>query len=228
MIFRIQAIIALLLISVIGYAQTTISGVVFSGENAQALNSAVVEIRDNSSQTVLQRLNTDSMGVFSVEVPGDNVLIEISFVGYKPKTIKKPKVVNQHIDLGKILLTKAEVTLEEVVVRAEKSSTEFKLDKRVFNVGQDLSSTGMSALEVLNNVPSVMVNIDGQISLRGNSGVQILINGKPSVLADESSNALGTITADMIERIEVITNPSAKYEAEGTAGILNIILKKKK
>ncbi len=87
-------------------------------------------------------------------------------------------------------------------------------------------STGASALEVLNNVPSVNVSIEGQISLRGSAGVQILIDGKPSVMADQQGNALGTITADMIESIEVITNPSAKYDAEGTSGILNIILKK--
>jgi outer membrane receptor protein involved in Fe transport len=111
-------------------------------------------------------------------------------------------------------------------VTAEKSTTEFKTDRRVFNVGTDLTSSGASALEVLNNVPSVNVDIEGSVSLRGCSGVQILLNGKPSVIADEESGALGNITADMIEKIEVITNPSAKYEAEGTAGIINIILKK--
>jgi outer membrane receptor protein involved in Fe transport len=100
------------------------------------------------------------------------------------------------------------------------------LDKRVFTVGEDLSSTGASALEVLNNVPSVNVSIEGVVSLRGSAGVQILIDGKPSILADGQSNALGTITADMIESVEVITNPSAKYDAAGTAGILNIVLKK--
>ena len=93
-------------------------------------------------------------------------------------------------------------------------------------MGKDISSTGVSALEVLNNVPSVNVNIEGQISLRGANGVQVLINGKPSVLASEQGKGLGTITADMIEKIEVITNPSAKYEAEGSAGIINIVLKK--
>ncbi|MEM6773164.1 MAG: TonB-dependent receptor plug domain-containing protein, partial [Bacteroidota bacterium] len=97
---------------------------------------------------------------------------------------------------------------------------------RVFNVGKDLSSTGASALEVLNNVPSVTVSIEGQINLRGSGGVQVLIDGKPSILASDGANALGTITADMIESVEVITNPSAKYEAEGTAGIINIVLKK--
>ncbi|WP_346238569.1 TonB-dependent receptor domain-containing protein [Niabella insulamsoli] len=228
MFVRIQAILICLVCSVVAHSQVTVTGEVLDAANAQPLNTAVVEIRDNNTQKVLQRLNTDASGKFTAQAATELIVVEISFVGYKPKTIKKPKITGQQIDLGTIVLSKSEVTLEEVVVRAEKSSTEFKLDKRIFNVGQDLSSTGMSALEVLNNVPSVMVNIDGQISLRGNSGVQILINGKPSVLADESSNALGTITADMIERIEVITNPSAKYEAEGTAGILNIILKKEK
>jgi outer membrane receptor protein involved in Fe transport len=112
------------------------------------------------------------------------------------------------------------------VVQGEVSRTEFKLDKRVFNVGKDLSTTGASALEVLNNVPSVNVNIEGRISLRGSQGVQILINGKPSIIASEEGNALGTITADMIDKIEVMTNPSAKYDAEGTSGIINIVLKK--
>ena len=129
-------------------------------------------------------------------------------------------------DLGVIQLHEDSQSLDEVVVRGERSRTEFKLDKRVFNVGQDLTSAGASALDVLNNVPSVNVSIEGQISLRGSAGVQILVDGKPSVLADQQSNALGTITADMIESIEVITNPSAKYDAEGTSGILNIVLKK--
>ncbi len=128
--------------------------------------------------------------------------------------------------MGTIGLSADGQTLDEVVVRAEKSQTEFKLDKRVFNVGKDLSSTGASVLEVLNHVPSVNVNIEGEISLRCSQGVQILINGKPSVLANEQGNTLGTITAEMIDRIEVITNPSAKYDAEGTSGIINIVIKK--
>ena len=103
---------------------------------------------------------------------------------------------------------------------------EFRLDKRVFNVGKDLSSSGASALEVLDNIPSVNVNIEGEISLRGSTGVQILINGKPSILTSEEGNALGTITAEMIDRVEVITNPSAKYDAEGTSGIINIVIRK--
>mgnify|MGYP000966711707 CR=1 FL=1 len=95
-------------------------------------------------------------------------------------------------------------------------------------MGSDISNQGLGALDVLNNVPSVNVDIEGNISLRGNAGVQILIDGKPSVMSDEGANALGSISSDMIERIEVITNPSARYDAEGGAGIINIVLKKGK
>ncbi len=220
--------IALLFVSFYINAQIAVKGEVWSAQTNQPLYHAVVEVRNNVGSDSIQRVLTDSSGFFKTQVQRADVQVEISFVGYKPRVFQKLTVTNNEIQLGKIVLSKADIILEEVVVRAEKSTTEFKLDKRIFNVGQDISSTGMSALEVLNNVPSVMVNIEGQISLRGNSGVQILINGKPSVLADQSSNALGTITADMIESIEVITNPSARYDAEGTAGILNIVLKKEK
>jgi len=147
-------------------------------------------------------------------------------MGYKSKLLNVNNWTGNKADIGIIRLSTNDLALDGVTVRAERSSTEFKLDKRVFNVGKDLSSTGANALEVLNNVPSVNVNIEGDISLRGSSGVQILINGKPSVLASDQGNAMGTITAEMIDRIEVITNPSAKYDAEGTAGIINIVLKK--
>ena len=134
--------------------------------------------------------------------------------------------IGSSIDLGTIKLELIDQSLDEVTVTAEKSTTQFRLDKRVFNVGKDISTSGASALEVLNHVPSVTVSMEGLVALRGSQGVQILINGKPSVMSDDPSKALGTITADMIDRIEVITNPSAKYESEGTSGIINVILKK--
>ncbi|GAB3010480.1 outer membrane beta-barrel family protein [Niabella terrae] len=221
-----QLLAILVMLTAWAEAQVSVNGKVVDEKEGRPLEHAVVEIRSQTSKDLLSTVNTGASGVFSTHVSESDIMVRISFIGHTTKNINGKAGADGQIDLGTVLLSKADITLEEVVVRAEKSSTEFKLDKRVFNVGQDLSSTGMSALEVLNNVPSVMVNIDGQISLRGSSGVQILINGKPSVLADESSNALGTITADMIESIEVITNPSAKYQAEGTAGILNIILKK--
>ena len=203
-----------------------ITGKLVEEETSQPIPYATLVIKDKSTNKNITGVITDNSGNFIVTTTKPNFYVEISFMGFETKTITEFTVTNRKVNLGTIKLLPNSQALDEIVVTGEVSKTVFKLDKRVFNVGKDISSTGASALEVLNNVPSVNVNIEGDISLRGSSGVQILINGKPSVLADQSSNALGTITADMIESIEIITNPSAKYEASGTAGILNIILKK--
>lgn len=187
---------------------------------------ATVAVLNKANDAMMTGTTTDDDGRFVLSVTDKNIKVEVSFIGYSNKVIDEVEFINGVADLGDIILGENQQQLDEVEVVAEKSTVEFKLDKRVFNVGKDISSTGMGALDVLNNVPSVNVDIEGQISLRGNQGVQILINGKPSVMSDEGSNALGTITADMIESVEVITNPSAKYEAEGTSGIINIVLKK--
>jgi len=203
-----------------------ITGKLVEKETSQPIPYATLVIKDKSTNKNITGVITDNSGNFIVTTTKPNFYVEISFMGFETKTITEFTVTNRKVNLGTIKLLPNSQALDEIVVTGEVSKTVFKLDKRVFNVGKDISSTGASALEVLNNVPSVNVNIEGDISLRGSSGVQILINGKPSVLADQSSNALGTITADMIDSIEIITNPSAKYEASGTAGILNIILKK--
>lgn len=203
-----------------------VTGKVLEINSQQPVEFATVMIGDPETKKPITGTTTGSDGTFSIRSKTNDFFVEISFIGFEKKTVTDFTIERGKVDLGTILLTENSQQLEEAVVRAEKSNTEFKLDKRVFNVGKDLSNTGASALEVLNNVPSVNVNIEGEISLRGSQGVQILINGKPSVIASEQGNALGTITADMIEKIEVITNPSAKYEAEGTSGILNIVLKK--
>ncbi len=204
----------------------TIIGKVVDNINQQPVEFATVMVGDNQTKAAITGVTTDIDGTFIVKTEATDFFIEISFIGFVNSTINDFSIVNGKVDLGTIEMSENNNQLEEIVVRAEKSTTEFRLDKRVFNVGQDLSSTGASAMEVLNNVPSVNVNIEGEISLRGSTGVQILINGKPSVLASEQGNALGTITADMIDKIEVITNPSAKYDAEGTSGIINIVIKK--
>jgi outer membrane receptor protein involved in Fe transport len=187
---------------------------------------ATVLVGNPATQKPISGTTTLLDGSFMLETDAPSFYVEFSFMGYTTKRIDDPSIVNGILDLGTVILAEDTEQLDEVVVEGEVSQTVFKLDKRVFNVGADLSSTGASALEVLNNVPSVTVNIEGQVSLRGSQGVQMLINGKPSVIANEQGNALGTLTADMIERIEVITNPSAKYDAEGTSGIINIVLKK--
>ncbi|RFC55686.1 outer membrane beta-barrel family protein [Brumimicrobium aurantiacum] len=205
---------------------TNVTGLLKEKQTKQVLPYATVVLRSMDTSEVLSGTTTDEDGKFQLSTKSQEFLIEISFMGYTTKYISDYTITDGTVDLGEINLESESQAIDEVEVRGEVSKTVFKLDKRVFNVGKDLSSTGMSGLEVLDNVPSVNVGIDGDITLRGGAGVQILINGKPSVLADESGNALGTITADMIESVEVITNASAKYEASGTAGILNIILKK--
>ena len=215
--------------SILGNAQNKtieIKGKVIETESKQTIEYATISILDSETKKPLTGTITNEKGIFSIDVKANNFYIEVSFLGFTTKTFKTFNIVNNIIDLKTISLSEDLESLGEVLVRAEKSQTEFKLDKRVFNVGSDLSATGAGALEVLNNVPSVNVSIEGEVSLRGNSGVQILINGKPSVLASADGNALGTITADMIEKIEVITNPSAKYDAAGTSGIINIVIKK--
>ena len=212
----------------IGHAQNgeiEITGTVIES-GGQPVAFATVLVGDKTSQKGITGTTTLDDGTFSLKTDAQDFFVEISFIGFEKKRFDNLVPANGKINLKKIVLEADAQQLSEVVVEGEVSRTQFKLDKRVFNVGKDISSTGASALEVLNNVPSVNVNIEGQISLRGSQGVQVLINGKPSILTGEGGNALGTITSDMIERVEVITNPSAKYDAEGTSGIINIVIKK--
>ncbi|MGP1992582.1 TonB-dependent receptor domain-containing protein [Zobellia laminariae] len=218
-----------LLITNISLAQNgeiEIVGTVVEQSIGQPVAFATVLVGDKTTQKGITGTTTLDDGSFSLKTDAQNYFIEISFIGFEKKRFDNLVPANGVIDMGQVKLNQDAQQLSEVVVAGEVSRTQFKLDKRVFNVGKDISSTGASALEVLNNVPSVNVNIEGQISLRGSQGVQVLINGKPSILTGDGGNALGTITSDMIERVEVITNPSAKYDAEGTSGIINIVIKK--
>ncbi|MFK8165464.1 MAG: TonB-dependent receptor [Lewinella sp.] len=224
-----RCLLTLLFLTVLctcGRAQHTITGRVVDKSSGQPIEFATVLVSDATTETGIGGTTTDLAGAFTLETKTEAVYLDVSFIGFETRRIENLAFTGGQADLGLIELATQGQDLEEITVRAEKSQTEFKLDKRVFNVGKDLSSTGAGALEVLNNVPSVNVTIEGQVQLRGSGGVQILINGKPSVIASEQGNLLGTITADMIESVEVITNPSAKYDAEGTAGIINIVLKK--
>ncbi len=165
---------------------------------------------------------TDHEGIFELSLDRGRYLIKFEFLGFV--TQFRSVIMKQELDMGNIQLIADQVSLDEVEVRAERSQMNLLLDKKVFNVGQDALSRGGSANEVLEQLPSITVSAEGEVSLRGNSGVNVLINGRPSTLAD--NNALASIPAESIEKVEVITNPSAKYEAAGTAGIINIILKK--
>lgn len=220
--------ILFLLFSLTSFSQekVKITGRIVDESSGQSLPYVTIAVKSVENESILSGTTTNDNGFFSISVDPTPIYLEVSFIGFETKVIKDISIEKEILDLGKISLGVSSEQLSEVEISAEKSVMEFKLDKRVFNVGKDLASTGMGAMDLLDNVPSVNVDIEGVITLRGNSGVQILIDGKPSVLTGEGNNALGTLTADMIESIELITNPSAKYEAEGSSGIINIILKK--
>ncbi|TGV04728.1 outer membrane beta-barrel family protein [Flavivirga rizhaonensis] len=199
-----------------------IKGIVIDAETKQPLEFATVSIYKN--ETLIDGIITNEKGGFSISVPNGNYALKIEYLSYT--TFETDIELKQHIDLGIIPLNLDMETLNAVEIIAKKSVMEFKLDKKVFNVGKDLISQNGSLSQVLNNVPSVSVAIDGTVNLRGNPNVTILINGKPSVLT--SQNNLDQIQSQNIERIEVITNPSSRYQASGTGGIINVVLKKNK
>lgn len=188
---------------------------------------ASVALYRSADSTLVTGSTTDEKGFFSIGAKPGDYYLKITFLSYKEKLVPDVNLSNEGINLGNIILYASSVDLQEVQVQGERSQMELKLDKRVFNVGQDLSNTGRNASEILENVPSVTVDVDGNVALRGSQNVRILINGKPSGLVGISgTDALRQLPGNMIEKIEVITNPSARYDAEGEVGIINIILKK--
>jgi outer membrane receptor protein involved in Fe transport len=202
-------------------------GQVVDGIESTGLEFATITIFAKADSTMLGGGLTDVDGKFEVETEIINAFAVIEFIGYNatvidPLTEEKNIKKNGLINLGTISLNRSSFELDAIEIRAEKSETQFSLDKRVFNVGKDLANRGGSAIDILDNVPSVTVDIEGTVSLRGSEGVRILIDGKRSGLGEN----LKSIPSNQIDRIEVITNPSARYDAEGMAGIINIILKK--
>lgn len=199
--------------------------------NGRGIPYTSIEFHHKENKNLNDATLTDDNGNFKLNLANGNYTISIDAVGFQQKSFDAS--ISGTTNLGNISLTASssnEKEIESVIIVA-KSTQPYKveLDKKVYNVEQDLTSKGGSLQDVLSNVPSVSVETDGSVSMRGNSNVKFLINGKPSSvlgITDDTSNALKSIPADQIERIEIITNPSSKFEAEGTAGILNIILKK--
>ncbi|MBP3253060.1 MAG: TonB-dependent receptor [Bacteroidales bacterium] len=171
---------------------------------------------------------TDDSGVFNIKnINSGNYILKLSFVGYKDVS-KEITVNSANVNIGTVKLEPSSENLEEVTIVGAKQMMEYKLDKRVINVDQNLVSAGGNASDVLEDVPSVEVDDEGNISLRGASNVTLLIDGKPSTLyGNDVPSVLAQIPASQIDKIEVITNPSAKYNPEGMSGIINITLKEK-
>ena len=179
---------------------------------------------------VMKKIRENRTSQMTIPNRGFNLYANVSYVGYENKNIDLSfSFQNTDIDLKDIYLSSDATSLDEVTVRAEKSSLELKLDKRVFNVGKDLSNKGGTAEEILENIPSIDLDIEGNISLRGSESVRILVDGKPaSMMGLDGANAFKQLQGNEIDKVEIITNPSARYSAEGSAGIINIILKKER
>lgn len=203
-----------------------ISGSVIDQETLQPLEYATISLINPNKPSEIQGGITDSSGLFSIEVPSGTYNVKIEFIGFDSFNQENLVVTNAK-DFGKIALKISENLLNEVELIAEKTEVEIRLDKRVYNVGKDLTVRGGNVADVLGNVPSVSVDLEGNVSLRGNENVRILINGKPSGLVGISGpQGLQNLPAESIEKIEVITSPSARYGAEGTAGIINVVLRR--
>lgn len=172
-------------------------------------------------------VTSDETGNFNLPAGPGNYFLKITFLTLDEKIVPDVKVAGKNVNLGTIKMTANAKVLREVVVRGEKSQMELQLDKRVFNVGKDMSNLGSNASDILNNMPSVTVDVDGNVALRGSGNVRILIDGKQSgMVGMNPAEALKQIPGDLIESIEIITNPSSRYDAEGEVGILNIVMKK--
>ncbi len=207
-----------------------VSGIVREKESQNPLEFATITVRSVKDSSIVQGGVTDKKGKFKIgNIPYGRYIVIYSFIGFRNEVTPVFNIDDTHpdIDLGTLLISAVTSSLNEVIVEGERSTYVNTIDRKVFNVGKDLTSKTGSVSDLMQNIPSVTVDIDGVVSLRGSSNVLILINGKPSVLMGANRAAvLQQIPASTIERIEVITNPSAKYKPDGTAGIINIVMKK--
>jgi len=207
--------------------KAVVKGIVLDQETKTPLEFANIAVYNNTDSSLVTGGITDENGQF--EVSGfdfGEYYIVANFVGFNKSHIKNVSIDadNPSSDLGEIELNPSAVALGSVDVIADKAQVEFKLDKKVVNVSQVISAVGGTAVDVLENTPSVQVDIEGNVTVRGSSNFTVLIDGRPSVLS--GSEALRQIPSSSIENIEIITNPSAKYEPDGNAGIINLVMKK--
>jgi len=204
-----------------------VTGIIIEKHSNQGLEFATIIFKPLKGKRVFGGL-TDKNGKFNIEIPKGMYNVNVEFLSFKTITLQNIEI-DQNKDLGTVYIEEDEQALDEIEIIAEKSTMEIRLDKKIYNVGKDMTIKGGTASDVLDNIPSVTVDADGIVSLRGNENVRILINGKPSGLVGiNDTEALRQFPADAIKKVEVITSPSARYDAEGTAGILNIILRQGK
>jgi outer membrane receptor protein involved in Fe transport len=208
---------------------SSVTGTIIDSASRRPVDYATVSIIDQNTGKVVSGSIADAKGQFTAgRLPTGTYRLKISFIGYTDKIVS-----DLHVDstvtlkLGNILISPSSKTLQEVQVTAKRALIEEKIDRTVYNAENDLTARGGDATDVMKRVPMVSVDMDGNVSVRGSQNIKVLINGKPSAMMSASvSDALKQIPADLIKSVEVITSPSAKYDAEGSGGILNIVLKK--
>ncbi|MCS6974445.1 MAG: TonB-dependent receptor [Cyclobacteriaceae bacterium] len=229
----LHSVIVFFLLTLGAYAQTErprgnnkITGTIIDAGTKQPVEFATIAVKDESG-TVIDGAVADSKGKFAVtRLASGKYTVAISFIGYETQEI--PVTIDRKdIDLGTINFKEETAMLGEVVVEGQRALIEEKVDRLVYNAENDATAQGGDAADVLRRVPMLSVDLDGNVSLRGNSNILVLINNKPSsIMASSVADALKQIPADQIKSVEVITSPSAKYDAEGSSGIINIITKK--
>jgi outer membrane receptor protein involved in Fe transport len=222
-------IAAFFLITAVSTSQTiTIKGQILDKSTKAPLEYATIVFTDATDTSKINGGITNEKGEYAIEINKGVYNIRYEYIGFKTVTLNNI-TLNESKTLQNQTLSEDFESLEEVSIIAEKTTVEIKLDKKIYNVGKDLAVKGGTVSDVLDNVPSVSVDVEGNVALRGNDNVTILINGKPSGLVGlNSTDALRQLPAESIERVEVITSPSARYNSEGTGGILNIILRRSK
>lgn len=232
--FLSLTLVLVLAITASAYAQDnqgsrtgTISGRVFDASSRAPLEYANVVLYSAKDSALVTGAVTKPDGNFELnEVATGSYYLVISFMGYEPERISDINIMPPKLEhrLGAISLQPTTLSAEGVVVEGERAAVSYQIDKKVIDVSQQHTAISGTAIDVLENVPSISVDIEGNVSLRGSGSFTVLIDGRPTIL--EPSEALQQIPSSSIENIEIITNPSAKYNPEGTAGIINVILKK--
>lgn len=210
-----------------------LSGTIIDSLTKKPLEYTSVKVYTQADSSFVMGIYTDANGEFLLyQIPAGKYFAKITLLNYQSKWIRNISITNEKPDrvLGAIKLASENATeLEVAKVSTNKKILETSFDKKVYNISEDLTSRNGSVNDVLNNIPSVEVDQDGKISLRGDGNVTILIDGRPSVMTGNSAKSfLDALPANMVERIELVTNPSAKYDPDGTSGIINIVLKKNK
>ena len=220
----------------------TVSGSVLDSENNKGLAFATLSFLNSKDSSLITGGICDESGRFSIEnIKADTYTLLIEYIGYQPTLIKdlivkrskkgqketaynSNKSSDNSVNIGDFKINKSSEELKEIELIEEKAMVVQGIDRKIYNVGQDITNSGGSAIELMEKLPSVQVDMEGNLSLRGSNQVRLFVDGKPSMLS--SSELLETLPSSMIESIELITNPSAKYSPEGMAGIINVVLKK--